>query len=87
MSAFNELNDYLKNIIDGSAKGSVLTIGSCKEYDNGDENFYKMGQHAFAEGYETMASGTYSHAEGNIIYAGGNSSHDEWINSSTLGRY
>ena len=50
----------VKNILDGSAEGSVRTTGTTTEVDN-----YTMGEYAFAEGEFTVASGMRSHAEGN----------------------
>ena len=56
-----------KNILDGSEKGSVRTVGANTE----------IGKYAFAEGYDTTASGKYSHAEGNNTTASGEASHAE----------
>lgn len=58
------------NIVNGSAKGSLRTIGSKKE-DSG----YEIGQYAFAEGYNTSASGSASHAEGYYTTASSNYQH------------
>lgn len=51
--------DGLKNLVDGSATGSVRGVGTIEE-----DSSYTMGQHAFAEGFRTEASGDASHAEG-----------------------
>lgn len=60
------------NLVNGIATGSLRTIGSTKETDT-----YKLGEHAFAEGVETEASGSCSHAEGFIVSALGDCSHAE----------
>ena len=60
------------NLINGSATGSLRTIGSAEEDDT-----YTMGEYAFAEGQGAKASGNVSHAEGAYTYAKGNSAHAE----------
>ena len=60
------------NLRNGSAIGSVRSIGSAEESSK-----YKMGDYAFTEGYFTQASGDYSHAEGLDTTALGPSSHAE----------
>lgn len=62
-------NGYLVN---GSAMGSLRTVFSAEENDE-----YTIGQHAFAEGRYTKASGDSSHAEGYETVASGISSHAE----------
>lgn len=48
-------------------------------------SIFKIGNQAFAVGYNTKASGTASHAEGYFTVAGGNYSHVEGKYSSALG--
>ncbi len=62
-------SDYLpnSNILNGNKIGSVKTIGA---YD-------EIGEYAFAEGYNTIASSWSSHAEGTKTIAFGQSSHAE----------
>ncbi len=78
------------NLLDGSAEGSVRSIGSGLE--SGE---YTIGRHAFAlgylsraqgryshtEGYKTTASGEYGHAEGFSTVASGFNSHAEGSNT------
>ena len=65
-----------KNILDGSANGSIRTIGANTE----------IGEWAFAEGYYTTASGNYSHAEGSFFTtASGESSHAEGFFTTASG--
>lgn len=61
-----------KNIVDGSAEGSLRVITSSKENDS-----YSIGKYAFAEGSSTKASGAGSHAEGANTTASGMCSHAE----------
>jgi hypothetical protein len=67
----------IKNVLDGSAVGSVKTIGV---YD-------EIGEYAFAEGYWTTASGEASHAEGAETIASGDESHAEGFNTTASGTY
>ena len=60
------------NLVNGSAEGSLRTIGSAVE--NAE---YTMGEHAFATGVGTMAFGESSHAEGDSSRAIGFSAHAE----------
>lgn len=62
----------LTNIVDGSASGSVRGINTKSE-----DSSYKMGNNAWAEGLNTMASGKSSHAEGMGAIASGDFSHVE----------
>ncbi len=71
-----------KNILDGSAEGSVRTIDSAPEDDE-----YRMGTYAFAEGFYTKASGWSSHAEGSFTTASGRASHAEGVNTTASGYY
>lgn len=66
------------NILDGSAIGSVRTVGSTAESSS-----YTIGQYAFAEGCNAAASGNNSHAEGYDTAAYGESSHAEGRGNSS----
>lgn len=61
-----------KNILDGSAQGSVRTAGSAIETDD-----YKMGENSYAEGEGTKSIGTHSHAEGFNTLSKGYAAHAE----------
>lgn len=61
-----------QNITDGSAGGSVMCIGAAQEDDQ-----YTIGEGAFAEGQNTIASGIASHAEGGGATASGAAAHAE----------
>ena len=70
------------NWVNGSATGSVRTVGSAAEDTN-----YTMGTYAVAEGIDTKASGEYgSHAEGAGTVASSNGSHAEGL-STTASNY
>ena len=56
----------IKNLLDGIASGSLRGIKTFKEGNYG----YYLGESALAEGYNTEASGNYSHAEGYNSLAG-----------------
>ena len=60
------------NLVNGIETGSLRTIGSTEESDT-----YKLGQYAFAEGRNSMASGLNSHAEGKDTKAKAWNSHAE----------
>lgn len=64
--------DVNYNLVNGSAEGSLRTIGSAVENTE-----YTIGDYAFAEGANTIASGYASHAEGSGTTASGNYSHAE----------
>ena len=82
------------NLVNGSAEGSLRTVGSMAE-----DSIYHIGDDAFATGFETEASGAcshaegiaaiaagaFSHAEGRNAYAGGEASHAEGIYTYTEG--
>ena len=72
----------IKNIMDGSAEGSVRTSGSSTE-----STTYTIGQNAFAEGKNTTASGAASHAEGETTRASGLSAHAEGSNTIASNSY
>ena len=65
----------IKNVLDGSAEGSVRTI----------ETNTEIGEYAFAEGNLTTASGDNSHAEGRGTTASGYSSHAEGDKTTASG--
>ena len=60
------------NIVNGSTEGSLRTVGSSEESSE-----YTIGRYAFAEGYNTTASGFHSHAEGWSTTASSYHSHAE----------
>ena len=70
------------NIVNGSAKGSLRTVGSTQENTS-----YKIGDYAFAEGSATQASGGHSHAEGSNTKALGSYSHAEGNNTEASGSH
>lgn len=72
----------IKNIMDGSAEGSVRTFGSSTE-----STTYTIGQNAFAEGKNTIASGAASHAEGETTRASGLGAHAEGSNTIASNSY
>lgn len=76
---YNDLNNKL-NIVNGSAEGSLRTVGSAEERDN-----YILGIYAFAEGKDTEASNYASHAEGHNTTASGYGSHAEGNNTNADG--
>lgn len=64
VASFVEGKGYLtseinSNLVNGSATGSLRTIGSATEDSN-----YTIGSYAFAEGYGSKTSASYAHAEG-----------------------
>lgn len=70
-----------KNILDGKAIGSARTIGAR------DSEGQPLGEYAWAEGKDTIASGNKSHAEGDNTNASGESSHAEGYHTKALGYY
>ena len=74
--------DVIKNIniVNGSKTGSLRTVGSAKEGSG-----YEIGDYAFAEGYNTKASGDRSHAEGFSTKASGDRSHAEGFSTTASG--
>lgn len=70
-----------KNILDGNAIGSARTIGAK------DSEGQPLGEYAWAEGKDTIASGKRSHAEGGSTKASGSASHAEGVNTSASGDY
>ena len=68
-------NSKASNILDGSQNASVRTIGSTEESGS-----YTMGEYAFAEGANTVASGVGAHAEGIETISSGQGAHAEGSN-------
>ena len=68
-----------KNILDGNAIGSARTIGAR------DSERQPLGEYAWAEGKDTIASGKRSHAEGNNTKALGDYSHAEGASREASG--
>lgn len=75
-----------RNLLDGSAVGSLRGVGSVAE-----SSAYTIGQYAIAEGSGTKASGNYSHAEGigddYYVTASGTGSHAEGCDTTASGNY
>ena len=69
-----------KNILDGNAIGSARTIGAK------DSEGQSLGEYAWAEGQDTIASGLVSHAEGNGTTALGDYSHAEGNQTEASGQ-
>ena len=69
-----------KNILDGKAIGSARTIGAK------DSEGQSLGEYAWAEGQDTIASGLVSHAEGNGTTALGDYSHAEGNQTEASGQ-
>lgn len=72
----------VQNIKDGSTIGSLRSIRSSAEDTN-----YTIGNDAFAEGYDTKASGDSSHAEGGNTTASEDFSHAEGSYTVASGLY
>lgn len=70
-----------KNILDGNAICSARTIGAK------DSEGQPLGEYAWAEGKDTIASGKRSHAEGGSTKASGSASHAEGISTTASGDY
>lgn len=68
-----------KNILDGNAIGSARTIGAK------DLAGQPLGEYAWAEGKDTIASGNRSHAEGDNATASNFASHAEGSNTTASG--
>lgn len=71
---FLKIGELIKNtnIENGSAVDSLRGTGTAQEDDE-----YSIGSFAFAQGYNTKASGRSSHAEGGTTEASGICSHSE----------
>ena len=69
------------NLVNGTKIGSLRTVGATSESDT-----YKLGENAFAEGRNTMASGFSSHAEGFGTVALSDLSHAEGHSTRTGGK-
>ena len=72
MSVNETIEEMPSNLKNGIAEKSLRTVGSTEESDS-----YKLGFYAFAEGYNTTASGNRSHAEGSNTNASAFASHTE----------
>ena len=68
------------NLLNGSAEGSVRSIGSIPEDDE-----YTIGGYAFALGYLSKAQGSYSHTEGYKTTASGQNDHAEGFSTVASG--
>ena len=71
----------LNNVLDGKAIGSARTIGAK------DSEGQPLGEYAWAEGKNTIASGNKSHAEGVNTKALGDYSHTEGLSTTASGDY
>ena len=71
----------LNNVLDGNAIGSARTIGAK------DSEGQSLGEYAWAEGQDTIASGLRSHAEGWNTRALNDDSHAEGHNTVASGYY
>ena len=71
----------LNNVLDGNAIGSARTIGAK------DSEGQLLGEYAWAEGQDTIASGVRSHAEGWNARALNDDSHAEGHNTVASGYY
>lgn len=68
-----------KNLLDGNAIGSARTIGAK------DSEGQSLGEYAWAEGKDTIASGNRSHAEGDNATASNFASHAEGNRTTASG--
>lgn len=73
-------SSVIKNLLDGTATGSLRSIGSATE-----SSTYKLGEYSLAEGAGTHASGTASHAEGDSTTASARCSHAEGSGTQAIG--
>ena len=69
----------LNNVLDGNAIGSARTIGAK------DSEGQSLGEYAWAEGKDTIASGNRSHAEGDNATASNFASHAEGNRTTASG--
>ena len=77
-------NHMISNLVDGSATGSLRSIGAIEENsDSSSENYYVLGSNAIALGYQAKASGIRSIAEGFQTTASGSNSHAEGFGTIT----
>jgi hypothetical protein len=70
------------NLVNGSAEGSLRGTTTKAESDS-----YTIGEYAFAEGFDTTASGSVSHAEGSNTIASGLISHAEGCTTIASGNF
>lgn len=75
----NVIKSKNSNLINGSAEGSLKSIGTVISGSSPD------GIHSFAEGYNTKAKGDRAHAEGNTTKSLGENSHAEGYNTTADG--
>lgn len=68
------------NLVNGTAQGSLRTVGSGQEDDD-----YKLGTNAFSQGILTKAIGQAAHAEGKETVALGNYSNAQGYQTLALG--
>ena len=79
ISTDNVIKSKNSNLINGSAEGSLKSIGAVISGSSPD------GIHSFAEGYNTKAKGDRAHAEGNTTKSLGENSHAEGYNTTADG--
>lgn len=70
----------IKNLLDGTATGSLRSIGSIAE-----DSTYALGEYSLAAGQDTKASGIASHAEGVGTEAAGRFAHAEGVGTHAIG--
>ena len=73
-------SSVIKNLLDGTAVGSLRSIGSIAE-----DSTYALGEYSLAEGQDTKASGIASHAEGAGTEAAGRFAHAEGVGTHAIG--
>lgn len=76
----SEIGGGIKNLVDGSAQGSVRSIGA-----RADDDSYKMGVLSSALGAQSEASEYCSYAEGIYCKSSGQGSHAEGISTNATG--
>ena len=86
-------NNLIKNLVDGTAEGSVHSIGMSEGTEIGNYAFAEgeeteaSGEDSHAEGYETVATDLCAHAEGEETEASGEASHAEGYDTEASGDY
>lgn len=78
INASNVIKSKNSNLINGTAEGSLRSIGSIISGNS-------EGIHSFSEGYNTKATGPRAHTEGNTTTASGEQSHAEGYNTTASG--
>ena len=71
-------NNTATNLRNGSAKGSLRTVGSAEENSS-----YTMGTYAFAEGRYTTASSNYQHVQGKYNIEDSNNTYADIIGNGS----